>query len=43
MHKKIYLCGPIMDDDPDAAKDWRTRAKLKSPTLDQNRTSGSGV
>jgi nucleoside 2-deoxyribosyltransferase len=27
MHKKIYLCGPIMDDHPAAAKDWRTRAK----------------
>ena len=25
--KKIYLCGPIMDAQPDAAKDWRTRAK----------------
>jgi nucleoside 2-deoxyribosyltransferase len=27
MHKKIYLCGPIMDDRPETAKDWRTRAK----------------
>jgi nucleoside 2-deoxyribosyltransferase len=25
--RKIYLCGPIMDADPTAAKDWRTRAK----------------
>jgi nucleoside 2-deoxyribosyltransferase len=25
--RKIYLCGPIMDADPHAAKDWRTRAK----------------
>jgi hypothetical protein len=25
--KKIYLCGPIMDATPTAAKDWRTRAK----------------
>jgi nucleoside 2-deoxyribosyltransferase len=25
--RKIYLCGPIMDADPKAAKDWRTRAK----------------
>lgn len=25
--KRIYLCGPIMDADPTAAKDWRTRAK----------------
>jgi nucleoside 2-deoxyribosyltransferase len=24
---KIYLCGPIMDSDVAAAKDWRTRAK----------------
>ena len=25
--RKIYLCGPIMDAQPAAAKDWRTRAK----------------
>src|SRR5260370_41485122 len=25
--RKIYLCGPIMDAEPVAAKDWRTRAK----------------
>src|SRR5215472_1945552 len=25
--RKIYLCGPIMDTEPVAAKDWRTRAK----------------
>jgi nucleoside 2-deoxyribosyltransferase len=25
--KRIYLCGPIMDANPTAAKDWRTRAK----------------
>src|ERR1044071_3525369 len=25
--RKIYLCGPIMDADAAAAKDWRTRAK----------------
>ncbi|MGH7879586.1 MAG: hypothetical protein ACREQD_08830, partial [Candidatus Binataceae bacterium] len=25
--RKIYLCGPIMDSAPAAAKDWRTRAK----------------
>ena len=25
--KRIYLCGPVMDANPDAAKDWRTRAK----------------
>lgn len=25
--RKIYLCGPIMDAELDAAKDWRTRAK----------------
>ncbi len=25
--RKIYLCGPIMDAEPAAAKDWRTRAK----------------
>jgi nucleoside 2-deoxyribosyltransferase len=24
---KIYLCGPIMDSEMAAAKDWRTRAK----------------
>ena len=27
MPKKIYLCGPIKDQSPDEAKDWRTRAK----------------
>lgn len=26
-HRKIYLCGPIMDCETQAAKDWRTRAK----------------
>jgi nucleoside 2-deoxyribosyltransferase len=25
--RKIYLCGPIMDANPDTATDWRTRAK----------------
>ena len=25
--RTIYLCGPIMDANPNAAKDWRTRAK----------------
>src|SRR6202789_117063 len=25
--RTIYLCGPIMDDHPEATKDWRTRAK----------------
>ena len=25
--RKIYLCGPIMDAEAAAAKDWRTRAK----------------
>jgi nucleoside 2-deoxyribosyltransferase len=25
--RKIYLCGPIMDAELSAAKDWRTRAK----------------
>ena len=27
MTRKIYLCGPIMDQSPEDAKDWRTRAK----------------
>lgn len=26
-HRKIYLCGPIMDCETHASKDWRTRAK----------------
>src|SRR5882724_5210405 len=26
-HKKIYLCGPIMDCKLSETKDWRTRAK----------------
>src|SRR5437762_13679423 len=26
-HKKIYLCGPIMDCAQNETKDWRTRAK----------------
>src|ERR1700720_2440083 len=25
--RTIYLCGPIMDSEPAAAQDWRTRAK----------------
>jgi len=25
--RTIYLCGPIMDAEAAAAKDWRTRAK----------------
>ena len=25
--RKIYLCGPIMDAEATAAKDWRTRSK----------------
>lgn len=27
MPKKIYLCGPIQDQRPEDAKDWRTRSK----------------
>jgi nucleoside 2-deoxyribosyltransferase len=27
MRKKIYLCGPIMDEHPDAAATWRERAR----------------
>ena len=26
-HRKIYLCGPIMDCEATISKDWRTRAK----------------
>ena len=27
MEKKIYLCGPIMDEHPEAAATWRERAR----------------
>ncbi len=27
MRKQIYLCGPIMDENPDTAVNWRERAR----------------